>query len=400
MSRFNQSSILRMRRFSSCWLALIVWAGALRSWPVLAQDVVKHPGSTEPIPQSSPSPLLSFTDVVQNRALWPRQVLLIKPTTFPVMINQRPKGQATVPPGRSVEVLAITHEGLTLSYQGGSQLVPADSTNLMELVRRTPLQSILPKSSAPSQSTAISSPPRPAPVTAPLESIRRKPSAFPAQIVLQIHQYLQAKVSPGSDAMNMPPIDPDLAFSYYEAMERFDAVAHDPDSIYRLAELVLQRAEWLLSQSDAPSRLRGVYLASITSSKIAHNAPDPLLTSAIFDIYIYPRINLVPVETVFDNQSRAGVISNCSILFATEDIVRRLQYFDLQLKYAPNASAKDMVLYAKAHALKRAKLTKEALEVWSQISDDGQAGWMKKSTADFWKRDLPKEKPPTKKQLK
>ncbi len=180
-------------------------------------------------------------------------------------------------------------------------------------------------------------------------------------------------------------------------MERYHALEHDPDGIYRLAELVLQRVEWLLSQPDAPSRLRGVYLASITASSINHYAPDTLLTSAIFDVYIYFRIELVPLEDNFDSQTRDGVISNCSTIFATDDLVRNLQFYDLLIKNARSANAMDMALYGKACALGRAQHNKEAIEVWSQIRDDGQAGWMKKRNIDFLKRNFSKEQTTSKK---
>ena len=348
--------------------------------------------------------------MVQNRSLWPRQVLLTKPTTFPVVINQRPVGQVEVPSGRAVDVIAISSDGLTLVYQGGSRLVPEDSTNVMETARRLNSKPASTITGANIPGKDVATTPRAviigglrSPVAtgvAPLESIRRKPSDNPAAIVPQIHAYLRTNLSSTFNEASVPPVASDPGFGLYQAMDRFDAMQHNPDGIYRLAELVLQRAEWLLSQSDDSSRLRGVYLASITGTSISNYAPDPLLTSAIFDIYLSPRIGLVPVKASFDSQTRDGVISNCTRLIASDDMVRRLQFFDLKVKYAESDNEKDMALYGKAYALNRAQRTKEALEVWSQIRAEGQVGWMKKQIADAWKRALPKEKKPAKKTVK
>ena len=379
------------------------------------------PEAVAKLPPITPAPQPNLAALAQNRALWPKQVLLAKPVVFPVVINQRPMGTVTLSPGRSVDVLAVSLQGLTLAFQGGTRLVPADSTNVLEMARRldtppassgttasrTDVAAVPPPLSSPASVSAPARPPlaavgnaAPPPrtaVTPPLENIRRQPRAFPAAIVPQIHEYLRAKIAATSGATPVPPLDPSPAFAYYAAMDRFDALERDPGGIYRLAALSLGRADWLLTQRDSPARLRGVYLASITATSIARYAPDPLLTSAIYDAYLYPRIDLVPVKAGFTSQTRDGVISNCTRLFAPDDLLRRLQFFDLQYKHARTAGDRDAALYGKAYALNRAHRTREALEVWSHIRREGEMGWMKGQIAEAWKTKLTKEQNAAKK---
>ena len=382
---------------------------------IALEKIPEPPQEIAQLPPSAPAPELSLADVVSNRALWPKQVTLLKATAFPVVINQRPMGTVTLPPGRAVEVLAISPQGLTLAYQGATQRVPAQSTNLLELARRLHLQPVPPSAVASGTpateaappaalppvplSRAVPTPPAPPPiaVSQPLESIRHQPSAHPASIVPQIHAYLQNKIATTSGEGTVPLLAPEPDFGYVEALDLFDALEHEPGGLYRLAALVLQRADWLLTQPDPPSRLQAVYLASITGSSLARYAPDPLLTSAIFDAYLYPRIDLVPVQAGFYSRTRAGVISNCTRLFAPDDLSRRLQFFDLQYQYARTPSDRDAALYGKAYALNRTHRTKEALEVWSHIRRKGEMGWMKDQIADAWKDNLKKEQSATKK---
>ena len=386
--------------------------------PVAAAPVEKTPEPPQEIaqlPPSTPAPQLNLATLAQNRALWPKQVLLVKPVVFPVVINQRPMGTVTLAPGRPVDVLAVSPQGLTLAFQGGTRLVPADATNVLEVARRLapppvssgttashtdaaavspPLSSLAPVRAPNAPPRAVPTPTAPPPIadSQPLESIRHQPSARPASIVPQIHAYLQNKIATTSGATEVPPLDPDPDLGHDEARHLFDALERDPAGLYRLAALVLQRADWLLSQPDPEARLSGVYLASETASSLAraHN-PDYLLTSAIYDAYLYPRIELIPVEADFDAQTREGVICDSAILFAHGDLIRSLQYCDLRWKYAKNADDKDYALYEKAYALHGAHRTKEALEIWSQLRNHGPAGWMKKQIAEAWKIDAKNE---------
>ncbi len=308
----------------------------------------------------------------------------------------------TLAPGRSVEVLAVSRQGLTLAFQGGSRLVPAEATNVLDLARRLApppasfeaTASRMDVAAVPPPLRAVPTPTAPPPSAGsqPLESIRHQPSAHPASIVPEIHAYLQNKIAATPTATKVPPLDPDPEFGFYEAHDLFEPLRSQRDSgaIYRLAALVLQRADWLLAQPDRKARISGVYLAALSASRIWHDARDPLLTSAIFDAYLYPRIELVPVEADFDCLTRYGLIADCGELFADDDLIRSLQYFDLRWKHAPTADAKDYALYEKAYALNGAQRTKEALEVWSRIRDHGPVGWMKKQIADAWKEDAKK----------
>ena len=184
--------------------------------PVAATPVEKPPEPPEviaPVPPSTPAPQLSLADIAQNRALWPKQVLLVKPVVFPVVLKQRPMGTVTLAPGRAVDVLAVGPQGLTLAFQGGTRLVPADATNVLEMARRLapppvssgttasrtdaaavspPLSSLAPVRAPNAPPRAVPTPTAPPPIadSQPLESIRHQPSAHPANIVPQFHAYL------------------------------------------------------------------------------------------------------------------------------------------------------------------------------------------------------------------
>lgn len=108
-----------------------------------------------PTPAPTPPPL-EFATVAQTPALWPAQVVLTAAHSFPVIINGRPVGEVKTPPGLVLKLLRVIGTQVEVEYQGGIQLVPAASTDLM------------PRALAISKNPALARPtPPPAPVFVP-----------------------------------------------------------------------------------------------------------------------------------------------------------------------------------------------------------------------------------------
>ncbi len=130
----------RCNRWTVQWLAagLLVWL-ALGRVAVLAEppplDAQPPP---RPIPTAAPaaSQGLDVAQVAQNPALWPREVTLLKPTSFPVVYQGRVAGQTLLPAGSRVRLVRALAAQVETENEGARQLVATDATDLLARAAR------------------------------------------------------------------------------------------------------------------------------------------------------------------------------------------------------------------------------------------------------------------------
>jgi hypothetical protein len=105
--------------------------------------IVNHPSEAyaEPTPeaaatpQSAPKPAPALEQIVANRALWPKEVILKKQTIFPAVVNGKEVGKITLPAGITVQIYKIEPDRVAVIYKGGGAWVQVAETDLLERVR-------------------------------------------------------------------------------------------------------------------------------------------------------------------------------------------------------------------------------------------------------------------------
>jgi len=84
-----------------------------------------------PVPETP----LDFATIASTPALWPKQVALVKQTTFPLMLNGKVVGQAQVPVGTVLPLLRVlpdpTRQQVEVLHQNSREIVPAASIDLI-----------------------------------------------------------------------------------------------------------------------------------------------------------------------------------------------------------------------------------------------------------------------------
>lgn len=118
-----------------------------------------------PTPTPTPTPpSLDIATVVRTPALWPRQVALLGPTGFPVMINGQVAGEVKAPAGTIVRLLRMGPQQVEVEFQNSRHIIPLASTDLMEraLVAFRGMGSVLPTTTAAAPTASGSSTPPPA----------------------------------------------------------------------------------------------------------------------------------------------------------------------------------------------------------------------------------------------
>jgi hypothetical protein len=75
--------------------------------------------------------------LAQDSSLWPRQVRLRKPTTFPAVVDGKTVGSLVAPSGTAVNLVRIQGGKLALEYKGGGVWSAVDDT---DLATRVPLR--------------------------------------------------------------------------------------------------------------------------------------------------------------------------------------------------------------------------------------------------------------------
>ena len=68
------------------------------------------------------------------RGDWPKTIILTKAVVFPVIIAGKMVGEVQADPGREVNLVAVASGQLVVEFQGGSQRVPVEFTNLVQSV--------------------------------------------------------------------------------------------------------------------------------------------------------------------------------------------------------------------------------------------------------------------------
>jgi hypothetical protein len=140
--------------------------------PVIApapQVPAPTPAAAAAVAPAAPAAPKPFdpADIAGNPAAWPKTVHLKQAETFPAVFNAQVVGNVTVPAGAEVQLAAVKGEQLVLNYQGGTQTLPWDRTDLKEQVAKLsaapqPAASIQPAASvqpATPDQTAVSTTP-------------------------------------------------------------------------------------------------------------------------------------------------------------------------------------------------------------------------------------------------
>jgi hypothetical protein len=84
-----------------------------------------------PTPVPTPPPL-DFATVARSPSLWPQQIALTQPASFPVVIGGRVAGEVKAPAGTVMRLLRLSNLNAEVEYQNNRQMVPAASTDLMQ----------------------------------------------------------------------------------------------------------------------------------------------------------------------------------------------------------------------------------------------------------------------------
>ncbi len=82
-----------------------------------------------------------LAQIAQNPALWPKEVTLLTPASFPVVFEGRTAGQTLLPAGTRLRVIRVAAAQVELENQGARQWVGAAATDL--LARATLLRNAL-----------------------------------------------------------------------------------------------------------------------------------------------------------------------------------------------------------------------------------------------------------------
>lgn len=371
----------------------MVLVGTLHNRPVVAQDVVKQAGSTESTPPYSPPRPLSFADIVQNHDLWPKQVLLTKPTAFPVMLNQRPSGKATIPAGRSFDVLSITSEGLTVAFQGGAQLVPADSTNVMDLARRA----LEPPSSIQQPvSTAIASQPQATPVpvadaprpedaTAHSHLISAKPpyteyneplAQNPDSPPTRNPAYIKiAQLMAQRTGEPKPPYRPQ-PLNFLRSIERYEALAAPAQRAKLVKELAndLRQVAWQFENGPFVGKCFALDAALMAAEMALKSLKDKEMALAIVETFVWPNYQLAGMEgstSSFNVENHLEKVAyfydRCGAWNRAEVAYKTLLAFYSKRQFLNQADATRIHL---SYVYREQKRYAEAVAIIKEVTDD------------------------------
>ena len=86
-----------------------------------------------PTPPPKPK-VYDIQTLAADRAVWPRQVQLLKPTKFPAVVDGKAVGSLVAPPGTTVNLVSIKNGQLGLEYKGGGAWLPPGDTDLSSRV--------------------------------------------------------------------------------------------------------------------------------------------------------------------------------------------------------------------------------------------------------------------------
>lgn len=115
-----------------------------------------------PTPTPAPPKPFDPADLQGTPGAWPKTVTLKQPVIFPALYNGQIVGSLTAPPGTAVKLVRIQGEQLVLGFNGGTQTVPWQWTDL-------------------EQWAAQSAPPAPSPPALPGPAAPIGPSGLPGR---------------------------------------------------------------------------------------------------------------------------------------------------------------------------------------------------------------------------
>lgn len=92
------------------------------------------PATPAPTPTPAPPtpPPLDMAAIGRTPSLWPAQVALTAPASFPIMINGRAVGEVKAPAGTLLRVLRVLPPQVEVEYHQAIKMVPGDSTDLLQ----------------------------------------------------------------------------------------------------------------------------------------------------------------------------------------------------------------------------------------------------------------------------
>lgn len=118
----------------------------LRGKPAPTPAIVRTPvpmPTLAPVPEATPlpeaTPVAPVTPdpgpdpiawLLERKNRWPREVKLLQPQDFPVVMNGKTVGSAVVPAGTSVGVASIEPESVGVVFRGGEKRLPHSATTL------------------------------------------------------------------------------------------------------------------------------------------------------------------------------------------------------------------------------------------------------------------------------
>lgn len=116
-----------------------------------------------PSPELTPSPTPEATPtpdpvawIQGHREYWPKTLTLEEPANFPITLNGSVAGSAKVASGAKVTLDRIEPGFVTVTYGGGSQRLPIDSTDLRQQAQAAMASAAMHPEQAPSESAAPS----------------------------------------------------------------------------------------------------------------------------------------------------------------------------------------------------------------------------------------------------
>jgi hypothetical protein len=124
-----------------------------------------------PIAEVSPTPEvpLDFATVAASPTLWPKQVALLKQTTFPLVLGGRVVGQAQVAAGTVLQLVRVlpdpSKEQVEVLYQNNKEIVPATAIDLIPRASALKSTANSPTPALPALAQKFSSPSAPAPTS-------------------------------------------------------------------------------------------------------------------------------------------------------------------------------------------------------------------------------------------
>ena len=123
-----------------------------------------------PAGAAASKPALDLAQVAETPALWPKEVTLLKPVSFPVVFAGRVAGQTLVPAGSHVRLIRVVSSQAEVENFGARQLIAANLTDLLARATRlwNPAPAVHLASDPPPRSTSPpTNPPTPTPPGGP-----------------------------------------------------------------------------------------------------------------------------------------------------------------------------------------------------------------------------------------